>query len=631
MSEESDPLSKLAESVADGEPIDWDALGGLAADPHLRALFDHLRIVAGVADVHRSQVDEDTPRPGPDADSSLPVRYAATERWGHLALIRKIGEGAFGEVYLAHDTWLDHPRALKLLKPEVASRVAPSQLLHEARKLVRVRHPNVVTVHGADRHDGRVGFWMDFIDGHTLAERLADGRLSVGEAAYIGQELCQALAAVHLQNLIHRDVKAQNVMRATDDGRIILMDFGAGEIAGAQMATRPQGTPLYLAPELFAGRPATTLSDIYALGVLLYYLVTSDFPVGGTTVDELEAAHRAGHRRPLRAVRPDLPAWFVAAVERALASDPAQRFATAAEMHEALGPPQPATDFRTAQDRSTAAVRTSARPVVARVSLLLTIGAAIIEVVGFLAGRTFELALHVEPAFAGTPVDYFRVGLQGVLPFVIYWLAGAAVLGLLHGLDVVSGTPVASRCRRWLTTVHSVTAMRVSAFVCLAGAAAWAHLLYWHWGLFGTLIDLQAGTTDMPGGIGLTPALAALHVGYSGWAAWLTFGLIVATVQVFPALAQRCTDPAALRPFRWATLLLIVLMASSAVAPRRIVLEEYPPVLFGNRASFVIASRAGELVVYDPRRPSMGAVRVPRSDPALVFVQKTPRRLVDSH
>ena len=172
-------------------------------------------------------------------------------RWGHLELRRKIGEGAFGEVFRAHDSWLDHPVALKLLKPEIAQTDYSARILYEARRLARVRHPNVVSVHGADMHDGRIGFWMDLIEGETLADLVAGGRLSAGEASHIGGEVCLALAAVHRANLVHRDVKAQNVMRASDGGRIILMDFGAGEFIGKRSNSgRVRGTPLYLAPEI---------------------------------------------------------------------------------------------------------------------------------------------------------------------------------------------------------------------------------------------------------------------------------------------------------------------------------------------------------------------------------------------
>jgi eukaryotic-like serine/threonine-protein kinase len=300
MSAEPDPLSKLSASIADGESIDWDAVRALASDDEVRKLVDYLRIVAGVADVHRSQVDDTHELPaGPPDPAITQTDGPGVQRWGHLLLVRKIGEGAYGEVFEALDTWLDHPRALKLLKPQASARTSAREVLHEARKLVRVRHPNVVMVHGADSHDGRIGFWMDLVEGQTLEERVQAGRLSAGEAIYIGQELCRALAAVHHANLLHRDIKAQNVMRASDGGRIILMDFGAGEFRDAPQGSPRRGTPLYLAPELFTGGPATMQSDIYALGVLLYYVVTGQFPVIGNNYTELALNHARGAAIPI--------------------------------------------------------------------------------------------------------------------------------------------------------------------------------------------------------------------------------------------------------------------------------------------------------------------------------------------
>src|SRR5262245_36476634 len=297
MADEDDPdfLDKLAESVADGDSIDWKKLDSLPPDDARRRLLENVRLVAEIAEQHRSPVEDlvadmASTEPATDGRGRIgwvrPPAIAVSPgdddlgRWGHLVLRRKIGEGAFGEVFHAHDTWLDHPVALKLLKPDIAESDISSRILHEARRLARVRHPNVVSVHGADMHDGRIGFWMDLIEGETLADLVANGRLSAGEASHIGGEVCLALAAVHHANLVHRDVKAQNVMRASDGGRIILMDFGAGEFIGTRSNSgRVRGTPLYLAPEIFKGADATVASDIYSLGVLLYHLVTGEYPV----------------------------------------------------------------------------------------------------------------------------------------------------------------------------------------------------------------------------------------------------------------------------------------------------------------------------------------------------------------
>jgi TolB-like protein/tRNA A-37 threonylcarbamoyl transferase component Bud32/Tfp pilus assembly protein PilF len=322
MNAEPSRLDELLESVADGSPLDWDALA-VSADPGQQRLIRHLRLVARVAEVHRTLVAEEPAAevsdwPGGAGDDP------AVARWGHLFLLEKIGEGAFGEVYRARDPWLDREVALKLMKPSVASAGATHRIVNEARTLARVRHPNVVTVHGADKHDVRVGLWMDLVRGRSLSQIVSEqGPFSASEAALTGQDVCRALAAVHAAGLVHRDIKAQNVMREAG-GRLVLMDFGAG------------GTPLYLAPEVLAGGAPTIRSDLYALGVLLYYLATGRYPVEAPSLEELQRAHASGTRRRLAEQRPDLPDRFVAAVERALDPDPIARFQTAREMQEAL-------------------------------------------------------------------------------------------------------------------------------------------------------------------------------------------------------------------------------------------------------------------------------------------------------
>ena len=211
-------------------------------------------------------------------------------------------------------------------------------MLREGSLLAKVRHRNVVVVHGVERSDGFVGLWMEFINGRTMEDELrARGPLSAEEATPIGVDLCQALAAVHGRGLVHRDVKAQNVMRE-EGGRTVLMDFGAGtELAtGLRKPLDMAGTPLYLAPELFDGQPATRASDIYSLGVLLYRMVTREYPVEGADRSQIERAHRDGRVKRLRDVRPDLPSEFIQTVERALSPDPV---GTTADGRRARGRP----------------------------------------------------------------------------------------------------------------------------------------------------------------------------------------------------------------------------------------------------------------------------------------------------
>jgi len=253
--------------------------------------------------------------------------------WGPFQLRQRVGAGAFGEVYRAWDPTLEREVALKLLLPAVAAGAAYKAILQEARLMARVKHPNLVSVHGVDRHDGRVGFWSDFVHGKTLSELLdVQGPFSAREAAHVGIELCRALGAVHAAGLLHRDVKAGNAMREAG-GRILLMDFGlTHEGEGRNLA----GTPPYMAPELLSGGPASVGSDLYALGVLLFHLTTAKYPVEASTFSDYHQAHRSGSRRNLMDLRPDLPEPFVRVIETAADPNPAKRYASAGQMLTAL-------------------------------------------------------------------------------------------------------------------------------------------------------------------------------------------------------------------------------------------------------------------------------------------------------
>ena len=208
-------LANLASSVADGTPVDWNAAENQAGDD--RRLLRHLRLVESIAALHRSIPPE-------NAEGATPAHAAPTGRpWGRLILVEPIGQGMSGEVFKAWDTELYREVAVKLLHGD-----HEADVLGEARRLARLRHEHVVQVYGAEKHAGRVGLWMEFVRGTSLEELIqARGPLGGREAAIIGLDVCAALAAVHGAGLLHRDVKAQNVMRE-EGGRIVLMDFGTG-------------------------------------------------------------------------------------------------------------------------------------------------------------------------------------------------------------------------------------------------------------------------------------------------------------------------------------------------------------------------------------------------------------------
>ena len=242
----------MLESLADGVEVDWAALETFTASDVERRRYRNLRLVARVAELHRTLVliDDDAPAAGPDG--ATPRDPGA---WGHLEVQERIAGGAFGDVYRARDPHLNREVALKLLRLDVSTG-QPDRLLDEARALARVRHPNVVTVHGADVRDGRVGLWMEFVHGRTLESWVqAHGALSAGEATTLGVDLCRALAAVHGAGLVHGDVKAQNVMRE-EGGRIVLMDFGAGRVQRGDTSSRSPARRSISRPRCLARRTA---------------------------------------------------------------------------------------------------------------------------------------------------------------------------------------------------------------------------------------------------------------------------------------------------------------------------------------------------------------------------------------
>ncbi len=322
---ENPRLDALIEALAQGEAVDWQEAESSARSGEEREQIRALAAISEVATFHHTWLAAGGVLGDLDEDETQDDEVPAS--WGELEILERVGRGSFGDVYKAREPQLDRIVALKLIRASARTPEREAETLREGRLLAKVRHPNVATVHGAAGANGRVGFWMEFLEGKNLAEILTEaGPFEAREAAQIGIALCRALAAVHAQGIVHRDVKAQNVVREVD-GRIVLTDFGVGRESTSLESEEPSlsGTPLYLASELFEGKPPSPASDLYALGVLLFYLVTGEFPIQGSSFDELRTAHRDRKRRWLKELRKDLPGTFVAAVERALDRDPEKR------------------------------------------------------------------------------------------------------------------------------------------------------------------------------------------------------------------------------------------------------------------------------------------------------------------
>ncbi len=321
-------LVALAAAVSSGEAVDWPAARARATGDETPVVEELLRLSQIVR--RRGEAGDGAARPNGSGDGAWP----AVRSWRTLLVLEPLASGFSGDVHRAWDTQLDREVAVKFLHP-LADGTAPS--LREARALARVRHPNVVTVYGAEHESGQSGLWMELVDGETLAEAVtARGPMSPREAAGIGIDVCRAVSALHAHGLVHRDIKAANVMREVG-GRIVLMDFSGAHGIDDVLPPNLQGTPIYMAPELFAGERATAVSDVYAIGVLLFFLLTGRHPVEGETLADLEAAHERHQRVRLLDARADLPEALVRVVERAIAAPPDGRFHTVGELEHALG------------------------------------------------------------------------------------------------------------------------------------------------------------------------------------------------------------------------------------------------------------------------------------------------------
>jgi tRNA A-37 threonylcarbamoyl transferase component Bud32 len=414
-------LDQVIERIADGSSVDWAAINGgtlVAGDNRWLAC---LRIINDVANLHRADALNlmTTEMPTAVATPMPGVSAGVPDVWGKYRLANRVGAGSYGAVYRAWDSDLERDVAMKILHDRFGDTRLKEKLLKEGRALARIRHHNVVQVFGVESHGDRVALCMEFVQGQTLDELvLRQRRLSAREAVGIGEDLCRALAAVHAAGYIHRDVKAKNVMR-DEKGRILLMDFGTGRQADNPAALGDRaGTPLYMAPEVLEGEPASAASDVYSLGVLLYHLVTAQYPVEARTVDDLRDAHRHRRHRWLSERRPDLPVPFMQVVERAIALDAEERYANPSELLAALS-----------------ALKLGPHPWVWRIAKpILAVAAVMIGMttIGALTTQWFDLKLGRVGFVDETPLDWFLWGrLASFGPFVLLVMVGVPISALV--------------------------------------------------------------------------------------------------------------------------------------------------------------------------------------------------------
>jgi len=259
---------------------------------------------------------------------------------GNCRIEEKIGEGGCGEVYRGVDLMLDRAVAIKVLHPRLASRRDLAERFRsEALTLARLSHPNVATLYSFHQEGDASLMVMEFVRGKTFDALLRErGRMSPDEALPLFFQALDGIEHAHALGVIHRDLKGSNVMRA-DSGGVKVMDFGIARALGSPGLTQgdhPIGTPEYMPPEQVRAEEIDARADVYALGALLFKMLTGRLPFTGKSHFEVLRAQVEEAPPALRELAPELPAALDAAVARALAKSPGERFQSVAELRRAL-------------------------------------------------------------------------------------------------------------------------------------------------------------------------------------------------------------------------------------------------------------------------------------------------------
>jgi serine/threonine protein kinase len=292
-------------------------------------------------DLDLGQTAPDLGLPPSGSPAAPPTGRRRITALGDYQLGPRLGAGAMGAVYRAWQVSKDRPAAVKVLRPHLAkNRVFLERFRREAEVMARLSHPNIVRCYGAGKQFGRHYLAMELVEGASLGDWLYRlGRLAVGDAVHIALAVGRALSHAHQNSLVHRDVKPDNIL-VTPDGAVKLADLGlAKDVEGAlspdanTQAVQGAGTPVYMAPEQArSGHEADPRSDLYALGCVLYHMLTGQFPFRGASSLDVILAKVEGHYTPARDVNPEVPPELEAVLDVLLAADPDARYQSAPDL-----------------------------------------------------------------------------------------------------------------------------------------------------------------------------------------------------------------------------------------------------------------------------------------------------------
>ena len=270
---------------------------------------------------------------------------------GHYRIEGELGRGAMGRVYRAVDTRLGRAVALKALAPDLIGDASHRERLRrEARAAATLTHSGICTVYALEEIEGQLFIASELVDGGTLRDEISRGGPRSAEAIEsTARALADALASAHAKGVVHRDLKPENIMRNAD-GRLKILDFGLArlerraETPAASIVTAPGalvGTPAYMSPEQLIGQPADARSDVFALGVVLYEYASGSHPFAASTPLAVAARVLETSPVPVASRCPQISMSIAATIDRCLRKAPAERFASAIEVTDAIRMPTP--------------------------------------------------------------------------------------------------------------------------------------------------------------------------------------------------------------------------------------------------------------------------------------------------
>jgi serine/threonine-protein kinase len=356
-----------------------DELGQAATLPHRRAAAP--AVTAEATPIAEREGPAPT-TPPPDAAPAPPRAEAddlipfGTMLGGRYEVRGHLGSGGMGTVYAARDCLMELPVALKFVRPQLATDPREqSRLWREVRLAQAITHVNVVRTYTLERQGGHLFIVMELLDGVSLADRLREGPLPLDEVVRITRDVLAGLSAAHARNIVHRDVKPQNT-RICADGRVVVMDFGIARTEHVDAPTESgagavgphtilAGTPGYIAPEVLTGAPATPASDLYAVGVLVFQMLTGKRPSETRTISMQEDTACGLGFEP-GAELTGAPPQFARLLAGLLAREPAERFSSVARVLRALDEleaPAAATETATERASPPASIPAPAAPV----------------------------------------------------------------------------------------------------------------------------------------------------------------------------------------------------------------------------------------------------------------------------